>query len=494
MLVLAMAGLACGGSEPTETQVPDTPAPPADTPVPPTDTPLPVIRQWASDATASSEYSDPSWAAVQAVGEPDTPECGDYGTAWASSGSDTVDWLEVTFDVPVYVTEINIVQTFNPDQVVQVDAIDADGELESIYTQEPVAVEDGCPYTLSLEGEATDYAVYGLRITVDQSVLGLGWNEIDAVEIVGVPVEGAVIEPPADEEPAEEAEPADVIWRAGDEMGFDHGQFNSITGMDVDAGGILYVADNLGRILAVSPDGEPLPSIEGEDLWNVSDVAIAADGTIYAADWGSNAVYAFSPGGDLLTSWGQAGTGDGEFGDFSPDGIAVCPDGTVYVADTNVDASEEDYERVQIFDGDGVYLGQWSISEVSPNYSFSGMDCGPDGNVYMVGFIGNSVLVFDSSGNLIDELGEDALSFTAPNGLAVGPDGGIYVGTWNEGLVVLDADGNLVTTWGENVEDEGARVAGQLYYPDGVAVDADGGVYLGDWGGQYSYVSKFELP
>jgi sugar lactone lactonase YvrE len=112
----------------------------------------------------------------------------------------------------------------------------------------------------------------------------------------------------------------------------------------------------------------------------------------------------------------------------------------------------------------------------------------------MVGFIGNSVLVFDSSGNLIDELGEDALSFTAPNGLAVGPDGGIYVGTWNEGLVVLDADGNLVTTWGENVEDEGARVAGQLYYPDGVAVDADGGVYLGDWGGQYSYVSKFELP
>jgi len=145
-----------------------------------------TIRQWASSAMASSEYGNPDWAASQAVGRPDTRECGDYSTAWASSSSDTVEWLEVYFDVPVYATEINIIQTYNPDQVVEVELIDVDGEYISVYDQEPTAVEDPCPYTLSLEGDPTDYLVRGVRITVDQSILELGWNEIDAVELVGV--------------------------------------------------------------------------------------------------------------------------------------------------------------------------------------------------------------------------------------------------------------------------------------------------------------------
>ena len=31
------------------------------------------LYQWASGAEASSEFADPEWAAVQAMGEPDTP-------------------------------------------------------------------------------------------------------------------------------------------------------------------------------------------------------------------------------------------------------------------------------------------------------------------------------------------------------------------------------------------------------------------------------------
>ena len=40
---------------------------------------------------------------------------------------------------------------------------------------------------LSIDLGETDFLVHGVRITVDQSVLGLGWNEIDAVELVGIP-------------------------------------------------------------------------------------------------------------------------------------------------------------------------------------------------------------------------------------------------------------------------------------------------------------------
>jgi hypothetical protein len=146
------------------------------------------INQWASSATASSEYSNPSWSAMQTVGEPDTPECGDQVTAWASATSNGVDWLEVTFDQPVYATQINIHQTYNPDQVVLVELITPEGEAVSVYEMTPFDFTSSCPYVLPVFADGSTVAV-GVRIHVDQSVLGLGWNEIDAVELIGIPVE-----------------------------------------------------------------------------------------------------------------------------------------------------------------------------------------------------------------------------------------------------------------------------------------------------------------
>lgn len=503
LLVLVASACACGQSRPADTPVPPTNPPAAATDVPPTPTTVPTekppdpISQWASDAQAGSQYGDPDWSALQAVGEPDTAECGDYTTAWAAASSGGVEWLEVYYDVPVYATAVNIVQTYNPNQVVEVELIDADGEYVSVYAQEPTAA-DRCPYTLSVETDQTGYPVQGVRITVDQSALSLGWNEIDAVEIVGIPSEGVAVAPPTEPDPTEAAEPVEpieeVVWRAGGEIGFEG--FNSISGMDLGPDGTIYVADNLSRIVVVSPEGETLSEIDADDMWNVCDVKVAPDGTIYAVDWGSEdaSVYAFSADGELLRQWGQKGTGDGQFGEYSPDGLAVCPDGKVYIADENENASGDSYERIQVFDGRGTYLAQWNIHDVAPNYGVSGMDCGPDGNVYLVGFIGNRVVVFDPAGNHLGDLGEGALASTAPDSLAVDPAGNIYVGTWNEGVFLLDPNGDLVDTWGENTDAEAPRVEGLLHYPDGIAVDDSGYVYLGDWGGGYSYVTKFAFP
>lgn len=143
------------------------------------------INQWATSAIASSEFSS-SWAATNAVGAPDTPECGDYTTAWASSSSGGVDWIEVYYDTPVYATQINIYESYNPDQVVSVEVFDLNGGVTEVYTQVPESFT-ACPMILTIDLEQTDFLVYGVRITVDQSVLNLGWNEIDAVELVGYP-------------------------------------------------------------------------------------------------------------------------------------------------------------------------------------------------------------------------------------------------------------------------------------------------------------------
>jgi hypothetical protein len=142
------------------------------------------IRQWAISARASSQYGDPNWAASQAIGEPNVFDCGDNTNAWASLANDTVDWIELTFNTPVVPSEINIYQSFNPSQVVEVQMIATDGSKTVAWEGYPEAVEN-CPDVMSIYDLTKNVMVNKVRITIDQRVNGWGWNEIDAVELVG---------------------------------------------------------------------------------------------------------------------------------------------------------------------------------------------------------------------------------------------------------------------------------------------------------------------
>jgi len=189
VLALLLSVLACsiGTPKPTATPVPTA------TRVVPTKTTPPVVnmgelvRSWASAGEATSSFGTDSWGANQAAGAPDTLTCGDHMSAWASSSSSGVDSITLYFyDQPVIPTEVNIVQNFNPSQIVKVELLDAYGQYydATIYEAAPEAVGQ-CPVTLSIPVTGIDYLVMGVRISIDQSVLGLGWNEIDAVELVG---------------------------------------------------------------------------------------------------------------------------------------------------------------------------------------------------------------------------------------------------------------------------------------------------------------------
>jgi hypothetical protein len=142
-------------------------------------------RQWAVSATASSQYGDDAWSAMQAVGAPDTPECGDYTTAWATADYDTVEWIELDYDTPVLPTAVNIFQTYNPNQVIQVALRDLAGDYQTVYLGTPQEESGDCPFVLHIPVEGVDWQVDGIKITIDQTELE-DWNEIDAVELVGI--------------------------------------------------------------------------------------------------------------------------------------------------------------------------------------------------------------------------------------------------------------------------------------------------------------------
>jgi hypothetical protein len=145
-----------------------------------------IISEFAVKANASSEYDKNGWSAMQAAGTPNTKTCGDQPTAWASRNSNGKDWLLLQYDRPVIPTRIVVYQTFNPGAVSQVEAIGDDGKYYTVYKGSP-GTKFTCPYALEIEVTGISTPVRMLRVTVDQSSTRSGWNEIDAVQLVGYP-------------------------------------------------------------------------------------------------------------------------------------------------------------------------------------------------------------------------------------------------------------------------------------------------------------------
>jgi hypothetical protein len=186
-------------SPPSEPEEVGPTTPPAVPTTAPTDTPPVVeptatlaqppivgaLQQWAVGAVASSEYSSPDYSAQQATGAPNTPQCGDIETAWASETSDGVDWLEVTFATAVIPTGVNIHETYYPGFINKVEVKDEAGLYYTVWDGTPGAVEE-CPRVFSVAVSGVTVRVNAVRINVDQREGGY-WNEIDAVELVGQP-------------------------------------------------------------------------------------------------------------------------------------------------------------------------------------------------------------------------------------------------------------------------------------------------------------------
>ena len=124
----------------------------------------------------------------------------------------------------------------------------------------------------------------------------------------------------------------------------------------------------------------------------------------------------FSPEGQVVTTWGSEGSGDGQFMGLSS--VAVDPTtDRVYVTDPI-------NQRIQVFDSTGTFLTKWPVPEWGHPVGFEDLAIDPErGHLYASSAHVNSILVFDLQGNRIGTLTPtppDRLD--GPSGLAVTKD------------------------------------------------------------------------
>ena len=124
------------------------------------------------------------WGPEQATGQPDTMEAADRPTAWAPrEPNGGPEWLRVEFDKEVSIAEVRIRDTCGPGAITRVAAIPKEGEELTLWEgREP---EHDVPGNFeAFADKAKDVVAKCVKVYLDTRLVP-GWNEIDAVELVG---------------------------------------------------------------------------------------------------------------------------------------------------------------------------------------------------------------------------------------------------------------------------------------------------------------------
>lgn len=294
-------------------------------------------------------------------------------------------------------------------------------------------------------------------------------------------------------------------------QGAGKGQFSLPRGIAQDAAGNFYVVDTGNfRIEKFDPTGKWLLSFgngkgDGDGQFNpINDtgtgtgpggIAVDKAGNIYVADTWNHRIQKFDPTGKFLTKWGSfisladpASSGDAARDSkfYGPRGIAIGPDGNVFVTDTG-------NKRVSVFDPTGKYLRQISSNltpdKITQGYPFNqpgelnepiGVAVDNSGNVYVADSLNKRIQKFDQTGKFTAQ-------WTVPGN---NWDTGAYL----EPFLALDGQGNVYATAPTGQTVLKFSPTGQLLVtrknvgaitlktPTGITVAPDGTVYVVDTG------------
>ncbi|MBX3608102.1 MAG: SMP-30/gluconolactonase/LRE family protein [Piscinibacter sp.] len=194
-------------------------------------------------------------------------------------------------------------------------------------------------------------------------------------------------------------------------------------------------------------------------------VAVAGDehGRLYVSDTSRQAVFVFDAAAGELQVWEQA---DATLRFVAPAGLAVAPDGGLYVADAELGV----VVRLDAAGRPRAMLGRGTLQRPTGLARDAA-----GGRLFVADTTAHDVKVFDDAGTLRQVIGRRGAAegeFNYPTHLAFA-QGTLYVtDTLNHRVQAFDADGRV-----RRIGERGLYV-GNLVRPKGVAVDGEGNVYV----------------
>jgi len=294
----------------------------------------------------------------------------------------------------------------------------------------------------------------------------------------------------------EDAPVFNALWGIEKGEGTAPGEFDDPRGIAVGADGKVYVADtDNNRIQILSSDGTPQSPRTG--FKKPRGIAVDSDGNLFVGDTDNHRVVIFNSSDTVIQTLTTGGADAGPF--QYPSSVAVTTDGsTLYVADTynhcvqvfTWDSTQYVYSTIiGVYDTPGSGDGQFSNPQ--------GVAVGPDGSVYVADTSNRRIQKFDADGAYLTQWGEyggASGQFWDPAGVSVDSEGNVWVAdTGNGRIQESSAEGSFIMTFGT-----GGSGDYRFSYPDGVAVAGDGTILVADTGNHciklYRPASFYEDP
>jgi sugar lactone lactonase YvrE len=309
----------------------------------------------------------------------------------------------------------------------------------------------------------------------------------------------------------------------GDGVSASRTSLNSPFGVTVDSQGNVYIADfannrvrkvdSNGIISTVAGDGAAVYAGDGAaatnaSLFNPAGVALDGSGNLYIADYSNHRVRKVDTNGIITT---VAGNGTGTYaGDGSPAtnaslqnpfGLAVDAGGNLYIADSGND-------RIRRVDVNGIIstvagggLIDFGPGTMATNAGLvypTGVAVDPTGNLFIADNNDNRVCKVDTTGlittyggtggNVYSGDGGPAVDagISYPRGLATDALGNLFIAVFYDNRIrMIDTNGIITTLVGNGDStyngDNISATNASLFYPQGVALDGSGAIYIADF-------------
>ncbi len=289
--------------------------------------------------------------------------------------------------------------------------------------------------------------------------------------------------------------------------------FYSPSGIAVDASGNLYVADYGNNLIRkITPAGivSTLAGTGFEGSVNAagnlasfngpSGIAVDAAGNIYIADSGNNLIRKIDPSGTVSTLAGRDTTGavngpgaNASF--FDPLGVAIDANANIYVADAG-------NNLIRLITPSGIvstFAGTVNSASSNVTSTFSalnnptGLAVDGSGNVFVANYLNNTILQINQSATISILAGTgqqgagngpgNSATFYYPNNVAVDQSGDVYVSDGDNNVIREITPSGVVSTLagsGTQGSADGTGTNASFNGPAGLAVDALGNVYVAD--------------